>query len=309
MPLPSLNWVESSDLNVGTTPSSVLAGINTLVTASTYWEVASSGTEYVQVRRKSGSNIPNFRAIFVGKDSSAPALSNILTPHDAQTNVIYLGVAPDGMGTFSGTWDVANPTGSQRWTKYWKCSSTATTKIYLLESQEIIKVVYWDSDSNRFGLAGAWLEPTNDDEGEGSPGRLYGMAVSGSDAVTTTFMEDSNAAYGGQQSAASSPQCGIFRTDGISTEFLNVQRLSDTYTDDGGGNGYLTTYQNRRVHLPIPYRWKSGLSYFAGVARQIKVAQDTLDKVRIQDNLGAEKAIIFAAKRLTTDNAIAFEQP
>lgn len=306
----TLTWVRRSDtIAASSNPSDVLTSISTAITGCVNWEVKSSALEYVVVGPLVGSEIPNFRVIFVGKNSGAPAVGSIGTPHTAASDIIYVGVAPDGMGTFAGVWDVADPTGGQRWSKYWKCSGILDTdRIVPIESEEILHIAFWDStDKYRSATVGNWIEPANVDEGEDLSGRVYGMAVSGSDEIAATFWETNSGWLGGGSAGNTSPQNGIFQLDGAGTAFQLLQRLISSDPDDIM-SGRLTTWKGRRAHIPIPFRLKAGEQQFVGVARQMKIGQDTLDGIILQDDLGTERSLIFGSKRTSPSDVLAFEQ-
>ena len=312
MPLPTLTWSLSSIVSTGqnATPSTALTKFATLLGGVPGWEVKTSNTEYVEFGPTAGSPIASFRGLLVGKDGGAPNGANILSPHNATNDTVYLGIAPDGSGTFAGTWDVVDPTGGQRWSQYWKCSGQATMdRMWAISSSEVLAVFFHNGAHDAFTgfIVGAVIEPPSDDDGEGTPGRVFGMMVSGSDQIGDTFWNTINAFLGGSGTSSGSGKCGIFRPDSPTT-FADVQRITSATDIDDLNIGYLTSLSGHRVHLPAFYRLRQAPNAFVGTLRQMRMGSDCRARQYVQDSNGTDLAILFSAQTGVAQDGLAFDQ-
>ena len=310
MPAPTVTWTRHSLVTTnGTSPSDIIAATKTAINACTHWETKGDSTEYVTFGPKGASPITNFRGILVGKDGGAPGSGGIKSPHNATNDVMYVGTAPDGLGTFSGTWDADDPTGGQRWSKYWKCSQVnVTDSVTVIESEEMLCVFFYDTSLDNYACfwVGCLLEPVHDDEGENS-GRLYAMFTSGGNAVSNTFWNGQNDFMGFAGSGATTPCGGVWRTD--QNGFSRVARVNTTTSVDDANTGYLTTWNGRRVNLPVVYRLNAAPHHFVGVLRQMKITQDVPDETVLQDAGSNDRALVWGSKRASAQDCLAFEQP
>lgn len=280
---PTLTWEMTATQAVATpaSPQSVLDAISAAVTASSDWTVNASASGYLELAPVQASPVNTMRILIATGVNSA----QVQAPHNAVAGVIYMGVAPDG-GTLGNPLGSTNPYGSARWSGYWKISQDvdsgyAVDVVFATACKEIIGL--WlrrDGFTNYYGgLGGCIIDAPTDSDGEGTPGRVFGMLVSGSDGITPSFWLNVNEFVGSNGTSNADPVCGVFKpTD--TTTFARVRSI-----DCGVGetSPRHTTIGGTRVTIPVLMYYRDSPFYLVGPLRQMRKAQDSLMRTKVQD--------------------------
>ena len=269
MPLPILTWSQTAYTTTGfvtPTDAQVIQAINTATATLTSWRkisVDSATWTYIELGGPIGSPTENFRILIGG----APGASAVLAP-DTTANAIWVGIAPDG-GTL-GTWNSATPYSAARWTKYWKCCTTAVAEsLYFVESNECLALIFRDDSLDNFYgfITGAIINPgVGDAEASGN---VYGIVTTGATTMSATFWT-SLAAFPSHGASNSNPHAGVFRPTQPAT-FEAMFRIG-TFTLDTTAS--LTFNSGLETALPTFYCSAQTPRYFVGSLRQILMSID-----------------------------------
>jgi len=277
MTLPTLTWVQSAFQTTGflaPTDAQVLTAIQTLITASTYWEVKSSGANFLEVGPKAGSAIPNFKAIICDNPTTGYGANA------TASNGIWCGIAPDG-GTLGG-YKSATPFGASRFSLYWLGLKTAVVEsVYIIESDEVLMVFgYDDSASQMFNFTfGAFVEP-NGAVAE-ADGRIYGMFVSGVSQIGGDFFAN-NDRWTGYSAINNQSHLGVFRP--ISPTIFDTGLHPETIFPSS--TLLLADVNGKAFALPMHISTRQAPYYTAGKFRQMYVYQDKITRTVISDATG-----------------------
>lgn len=270
MPLPTLTWNQTAYTSTGytaPTDAQVIQAINTATSTLLHWRkisVDSTSWNWIELGGPTGSPLENARIVF----AVAPGASAVLTP-DTTTNAIWVGYAPDG-GTF-GTWNSATVYGAARWTKYWKCCTTAIAEsLYFVESNEVLGLFFRDDSADTFfgAIAGAIFNPGSGDVESGTS-RVNGMMVSGTTAISTTYW-GSLTAFSSHSTSNGLSHCGVFRPTQPTT-FEAAQRF---FTNTLSSTESLTFNSGLETALPVFYTTNQTPRYFIGQLRQMLASTD-----------------------------------
>lgn len=298
LPLPTLTWTQGAGISTGylaPTEQQVIDAVDTALASATYWEKKSEAAGYIEIGPKAGSAIPNFKAIICG----APGAAAVLAP-DTDGAALWVGIAPSG-GTL-GTWNSATPYGASRWSKYWKCCTTAVCEsLYLLETNESLMIVFRDNSLDNFYacLIGAVFTPPDAGSAE-SDDRVYGMITSGTTAIAPTFW-NSQTSFLGHSALNNQSHMGIFRPD-LPTSFETIIRFNKTvqvdtsYTPESLGGSLLNT--------PV-FLSKTAAPYFmVGKLRQMYITKQYTDRTAIYNSGSVLQGYAFSPAGTGTANAV-----
>jgi hypothetical protein len=297
LPLPTLSWTQRNFVFTGSltpTEQQVLDALNTAITASTHWEVKSSGAGYLEIGTKAGSAIPNFKAIFC----QDPGAGCYQSP-DTQSACLFVGIAPNG-GTL-GSWNSATPYGANRFSKYWKCLATQVCEtLYIVESAEILAVFFKDDSlANRYYgiILGALWEATDQISCEADD-RIYGMITSGSNFINVDMMSTATG-FIDHYDGNGGVHVGFFKPT-QPTVWEKALRMQMTVTIDTNYNAVSLGGTLMTLQL---YHCSQGVSkYYVGKLRQIRIAGAFGNRLTIVDGSLVKKGIIFAPTENPSSN-------
>jgi hypothetical protein len=286
LPNPTLTWNMSSLQAIagGGAPSNqqVLDALSTLLGSSTYWEVKTSGSVYLVIGPKSGSAIPNFKAIVCDNPTVAYGV------HASTAAGIWVGIAPDG-GTYTNYKD-ATPFGeSDRFSNYWMAYGNGVgDDMWIYESDEQLWVYIRDVTSYwGFGI-GAIFEGADADSVETND-RLYGMMVKGSIAISEDFAQ-SGTDWTGYTNSTNLSHVGFFKR-GVNS-FLSVERVQTTNIMDISAS--MVSAGGTLIGVPLHYRTDSDGGYYVGSLRQIKLTSNFSNRTTISDGVPSTQGYIFS---------------
>lgn len=252
MPLPTLTYHMSTVVSTGylaPTDAQVLAAINSLITAqSTYWEIKSSGVNYLEIGPKTGcfTAKPNFRAIVCDNPTTGYG------SYAVSASGIWIGFAPEG-GTL-GSYQSATPYGANRFSLYWIGLKTAVVEsLWFYETDETLCIVgYDDSAAATYCFEFGAMFDGNGLRTE-SDGRIYGMTATGTTAISTDFVASNSYLYG-YSASNNQPHTGCFRPysptvfDGVNRlETPTLSATSVTWDIDGNQLCGIMNYSTRAV--------------------------------------------------------------
>lgn len=308
---PTLTWDQTA-LSVPATNNvvqDVLDALSAALGNSTPWEVKSSAAGYIEAGPVAGGAQPNLRVII----ATGVNVGQVLAPHTTATaGVLFMGLAPEGgANTFTAANVFLNtsPYNAGRWTGYWKVSGVITgadnvDAVRVLASDEVLSFWFGEATANNWwgGIAGCLLDPPDDADGEGTPGRIYGMACSGSDVISANFWQNT-ADFLDSGTGSIDPCIGCF-TPTVPATWSTVDRLNNA----GGADApYFTTISGTRVSIPVGYNLDGGGDNFIGWLRQIRKTQDGRMGQIIQNGAAADQAYIVAGNDVADEDAASFD--
>lgn len=282
---PTLTWQQTQKRAPvdPTVVQDVLDALALAVGDSTEWEVVSSAANELEIRPVTGSPVTAMRVLFATAVNSA----QVPDPHDtAVGGVLYMGLAPDG-GTLGDAHGAGNPYGAARWSGYWKISGVITGAdpcdwLHTISSKEVFSVWLQESTPEdwRGGIVGCIIDPPTDADGEGTPGRVYGMLVSGTDLISNGFWNQSNEFVNSSGSGQLDAAAGCFRPNQpniwarVEVEATSLGLAAPRHQTEGG----------TRVTWPVPMNLRDSPHNHIGVLRQMRKAQDGKMRGIVQDS-------------------------
>lgn len=279
---PTLTWEMTANTAVSptNTTAAVLTAISTAIGNSSDWSVNASGAGYLELAPVVSSPVNSMRVLVAAGINSA----QVQSPHNLNSNVVYIGIAPDG-GTLGDPLGSSNPYGSARWSGYWKFSPAVTTNdigtVFVTACKEVVGI--WmkraSADTWYGALAGCIVDAPEDSDGEGTPGRVYGMMTTGSDGISTTFWQNASEFVGSNGTGNQDPVAGVFNPSNT-TSWVRIRSI-----DMGVGEQQPrhTTQGGTRLTLPVLMYLRGTPYNTVGVLRQMRKAQDSTMRVKVQD--------------------------
>lgn len=304
---PDLTWAITS-YQAPTSSSSisdVISACNAAITAST-WVIQASAADYILISPPVGSSVSDLRILIAG-DSSGPNAANMLSPHTTQTNTVYFGLAPEsGKNSLTNAWNSAsNPFDTDRWSEYAKAgdstSSVNVDGVFAIYSEEVFGLFFKTafSDDIRGFITGAIIDPPFDADGEGTPGRVYGLSTSGESAMSNAFIANSGDFLGttGGQNAISK----VFDPDSTSV-LIDVDKIPVTPPS----TGRMLTSNGNTIFQEIVAIKEDSPFHLLGVYRQISWWQDGRVRNIVQDSGSATKGILIGAQEASDSDVAVF---
>ncbi len=294
---------------------SVLDTIALCAGDSTTWEVKSSAAGELELGPKAGSATPNLRVLIASGINAAQRQE----PHDStavNANELWIGIAPDG-GTLVDAHGSGDAYGAARWSLYWRftpdITATEMSRIFMLTSDESCAIILQkdDSDTMYAAGAGAIFDPPDDSDGEGTPGRIYGMFATGRTAITTTFWSGGND-FMNSGTSGTGNVIGCFRP-AATTKWTNLDHTTAT----GEGSSKSTTESGTLMGMPVMY-YQTGVTTVGtpgasnptnaiGVLRQIRKTTDGACREMVIDSAHAAKSYFVSAKLFAKNDAVSFD--
>lgn len=304
---PDLTWAQTANQNPtsSTSISDIISAINSVVTAST-WTIKASAADYLLIAPPAASAIPNMRILIAG-DATGPNSANMAAPHTTQANTVYVALAPDsGKDALTNAWNSAlNPFDTDRWTEFLKTNNEttaiATDSIYAVYSSEVFALFFRTAsgDDYRGFIAGAIIDPPFDADGEGTPGRIYGIATNGEAQISTTFLGNSGEFLG--SGTGQNVRTIVF--DPVTpTSVIDVDKVAVT----GPLGPRMTTANGNIIMPPVVAFMEDSPNNLLGTYRQIGWWQDARARQIVQDSVPTTKGIIFAPQDLGDCDSIIF---
>ena len=294
---PTLTWDMTITRN-SATPGSVQAALDTmelLAGDSTYWEKdagafgAGAGAGFLIITPV-GGNQPNMQIVFC----FGPDVAMVLGPHTTDANTIFMGLCPEG-GASQDPLLAAGPTPvGTRFTGYLRVTAPLNTDpadtLFALDSDESFGIWFRrDSVVDWYGgVAGAIIDPPTDADGEGTPGRIYGMAVTGNIEISNTFWSSATQFLSSAGSNQNSLQCF---DPNATTTMIEVDRYAITMA---ANPRYLTQF-GTQVSMPFAVFEEAAPNNLIGIMRQIRQTTDGTMREVIQDSGGNDKSFYIAA--------------
>lgn len=278
MSLPTLTWAQSGYTSTGQTAPTdqqVLDALDTAIGSATYWEKKSAGAGYLEIGPKTGSAIPNFKALLT-IDPTTGYGSNTTTGAG-----VFIGIAPDG-GTL-GSYQSATPYGSDRFSKYWRGLKTGVIEsVYLIENDEMLCIVGRDDSLDNYYICiiGAIIDPLG--SSAEADGRVYGITTTGQEIFQSAVWNNDNNLFA-YDSANNNSHTGIFRP--TSPTIFETTRKIQTHFDVSTNN-FPQGLDDKLFCLPFHMVSRQNPRYMAGQFRQMYVMKDSVNRTILNDSQG-----------------------
>jgi len=318
---PTLTW-NMTAIRVPATPGdpeSVLTTIALCVADSTYWELdtgafnSGTGVGY-RIFTPVGGNQPDMQVILVHSPDDAMILDNGGgTNYGNHTNgnkttILFIGLCPDG-GATADPMAVGGPCSAsgERFTGFWKISDRLDQdpwdQVFCLNSDESLAL--WGNEVALEdwygGIAGAIVDPPVDADGEGTPGRIYGMMVSGNRAIATAFW-NSDALFTSCRNGVNGEAICIYNPNATTT-LVNLQHMSRAVT---AAPRYFTV-GGTQISMPYAYYEQIAPNNLYGIGRQMRCTTDGLMREIIQDSGANDKSYRIAGSTLANSDCLSFD--
>ena len=331
---PTLTW-NMTNIRVpavATDPDEVLITITDCVGDATYWQLdgtaytGGTGTGY-RIFTPVGGNQPNMQVIVVHSPDDAMILGDPApgpTPagraewgsdlaNGDHNNVnktvsIFIGVCPEG-GASADPLAVGGPcsVSGNRFTGYWKISDSLTNdqwnQVFCLNSDESLG--FWGNEISvedwYGGIAGCILDPPTDADGEGTPGRLYGMMVTGTKLIAATFWTGNNQ-FSGTRNTVNCEGVAVFDPSNpnvmrVCTRMITTLLAAPRYLTIGG----------TQISIPYAYFEIAPPYNLYGIGRQMRCTTDGLMREVIQDSTAADKSYRISGSTLANGDCLSFD--
>jgi len=331
---PTLTW-NMTNIRVpavATDPEEVLNTITLCVADATYWQLdataftGGTGAGY-RIFTPVGGNQPNMQVIVCHSPDDDMILQDVApapTPpgradwgsdnsngnhtNSVKTTSIFLGLCPEGGATADPLAAGGPCSGSgNRFSGYWKISDDLTAdqwnQVFCINSDESLG--FWGNEIAvedwYGGIAGAILDPPTDADGEGTPGRLYGMIVNGNRLISTTFWA-SVSAFAGTANTNNRQAVGVFDPSNptimrVQSRMITTLLASPRYITIGG----------TQVSFPYGYFEVAPPYNFYGIGRQMRQTTDGLMREVIQDSGGNDKSYRIGGSTLAIGDVLSFD--
>jgi hypothetical protein len=322
---PALTW-QMTNLRSPATENvtqDVMDAIALAVGDSTTWRVVTSGAGFLElgpvVNSPTTDDYVNFRVIIAFGIDAAQRQE----PHDStavNAGELWMGIAPEGgsVGIIgAGPLTAADPY-SVRWSLYWRISDIITgngvvNQLFCLTSDEIFSVWLNDMEDVDWwgGLCGAMIDPPTDADGEGTPGRVYGMAVTGRTVLSGGFWSEGSG-FLNSHTTGTGNVIGCFRP-ALTTRWTVLDRSLIA----GQAGPRATTEGGTRLSIPMEV-WQAGITTIGssggvnplnciGILRQIRWTQDGVMREIVEENTGGDQSYYVSAHSTTNNDAASFD--
>ena len=312
--LPTLTW-QMTPVRIPAivdNPQAVLDTIALCVGDSTTWEVKNTYAGSLVLGCVAGSNTPNLRVIInagINAGGATPWSGEMFSPHVYTQNDMFMAICPDN-GVDRDPFTNATPStaGATRFSGYAQISMTLSANdcnnIFVLTADEVICICFQKAAGDDWWpcVAGAMFDPPTDADGEGTPGRIYGMAAQGdNDALANGFWSSSNN-WLSCSNGNDDPVMGAF--DPVTpANFRKVDRYGMTI----GLQPNMSTAGGTQVSLPVAGYFQDAPANYVGVFRQIRFTHDGQMRQIIQNAAAQDKSFWVSRASGTNGDVASFD--
>ena len=305
---PALTWSQTP-LFAPAQSDSVQAALDAMqlaVAAHADWRVVSNALNVLEIAPVASSPVNAMRVLICGDPHSAQC-SN---PHNKIAGVLYVGLAPDG-GTLGNALGNANPYGAVRWTGYYKCTGIITgsdpcNNTYAVASKESIGLWFHEAASDDwFGaVVGCVIDPPHNIDGEGTPGRVYGILSAGGAPLHNSFWSAAGGFLSGTSNGNTSAVNVIFRP---TTPATTIRVVSTEAAGDAAPR--YQTELGTRISVPVLMHMKDPPYNAVGILRQMRKIQDGRTRRIVQNNATppVDKSLHLGAQANADSDALSFD--
>ena len=311
--LPTLTWQMTAERSPvdPTAAQDVLDSLALSIGDSTTWRVVTSGAGFLEigpvVDSPTTDDYVNFRAVIAFGINAAQRQE----PHDntaVDANELWLGISPEGgsVGLIgAGPLTAADPY-TTRWSLFWRCSGLIAggadvDNLFVLTSREVFSFWFNEAAPEDWygGVCGAMFDPPTDGDGEGTPGRIYGMATTGRTIMSSGFWGSTNEFFN-SAAGGSSNVTGCFRPS-----MPGRWTLLDRQLSLGVASPRQTTEGGTRISVEVPL-WQAGVTTIGssggpnptngiGILRQIRRGEDDSMRVTIQTTGAVDRSYLIGS--------------
>jgi hypothetical protein len=323
---PTLTWAMTATRSPvdPTLAQDVLDALALSVGDTTTWRVVTSGAGFLEigpvVNSPTTDDYVNFRIIIAFGINAAQRQ----TPHSgAAVNAgeLWMGVAPEGgsVGIIgAGPLTAADPY-TTRWSLFWRCSGIITggadvDNLFCLTSDEVFSCWFNEAAPEDWwgGIAGAFIDPPTDADGEGTPGRVYGMSVSGRDILSGNFWQNTSEFLNGGTGSFDAVT-GCFRPAlparwTILDRATAAAQLSPRADTEGGTRITMPVLMYQAAVTTIGSSGGVNSNNGVGILRQIRRTTDNKMRVIVQNGSAVDKSFIIASSTAADVDAASFDQ-
>lgn len=192
-------------------------------------------TQAIQFEPPASSGVGVSPVFFLGGRTALAVTPPLLSPDISGNGIIFVGVNKNG-GAYN-SWDAAFPMTSGQFSGYYRAIQSlyigTATIIRVYVSQETILIQSMQTATSQgWTYFGAMIQPYTNDTSVCSEtdGRIYGMCVSGSTAVTSTWLATASQMFSHNVSA-SALHCAVFQPNTANMWACGTRTIYST----GGG--------------------------------------------------------------------------
>ena len=314
---PTLTW-QMTKLRHPTNPAvaqDVINAIGLAIGDSTTWEVKSSAAGELEIGPVAGSATPNIRLLIASGINAAQRQK----PHNAtavNANELWIGIAPDG-GTLGDAHGSGDPYGVARWSLYWRftddIATTDISSVFVVTADEVCTIwMHRGATDTMFGCGGgALFDPPDDSDGEGTPGRVFGLFTGGRNIIGLNLWNGSNDILN-STTIGTGVAMGCFRP-ALTTRWCLLERS----TSAGASQPKAKTESGTVMGVPVLV-WQDGQTTLGtpggtnptnavGILRQIRKTSDSVCREMVVDSTHSPKSYLIGGKMNTVGDAISFD--
>jgi len=309
--LPVLTW-QMTNLRVPQIvddPQSVLDTIALCVGDSTTWEVKSSTTGSLVLGCVAGSATPDLRVIVnAAINSNAPWQR--AGSHQYMPSVIYIAICPDnGINQDPFVYATPSTNAATRFSRFSQASMKLSAKdcnnVFVITADEVISIHfnYAAADDWWTCIAGAMFDPPSDADGEGTPGRLYGMATCGWGSPISNAFWSANQGFLATGGGNYAPATGVF--DPVTpTNYRDVDRYYGTIAAQPN----MSTAGGTQVSIPWAAFFEDAPKNYVGLYRQMRFTNDGMMRQIIQNAAGVDQSYWVSQSQGSNGDVLSFDQ-
>jgi hypothetical protein len=313
--LPTLTW-QMTALRIPAivnSPQAVLDTVALCVGDSTTWEVKNTYAGSLVLGCVAGSATPDLRVIVnaaINTSGATPWSGQMFGTHSYTQNDMYLAVCPDnGVDRDPYTNITPSTVAATRFSEYSQCSMTLSVKdcnnVFVLTADEVIAICFQSAAGDDWWgcVAGAMFDPPTDADGEGTPGRLYGLATCGdNDGIGNTFWSI-NQGFMSNSAGNDDPAMGCF--DPVTpANFRQVDRYAATI----GVQPSMSTALGTQVSLPFACYFEDVPQNYVGVFRQMRFTHDGQMRQIIQNAASVDQSYWVSRASGANGDVLSFDQ-
>jgi len=323
---PTLTWAMTATRAPvdPTLAQDVLDALALSVGDTTTWRVISSGAGFVEigpvVNSPTTDDYVNFRIIIAFGINAAQRQE----PHDgAAVNAgeLWMGVSPEGgsVGIIgAGPLTAADPY-TTRWSLFWRCSGIITggadvDNLFCLASDEVFSCWFNEAAPEDWwgGVAGAFIDPPTDADGEGTPGRVFGMLTSGRDIISSNFWAGASDLFNSGLGSLD-PVMGCFRPAlparwSILGRSSEASQLAPRHQTEGGTRITMPTVVFQHARTTLGSSGGVNPPNGVGILRQIRRTSDNKMRVVVQNGSAVNKSFLIGGSTTGNVDVASFDQ-
>jgi hypothetical protein len=186
-----------------------------------------------------------------------------------------------------------------------RLSTNSCNNVFVIAADEVISIHFNFATQDDWWtcIAGAMFDPPSDADGEGTPGRLYGMATCGWSAPLNGAFWSSGTSFMSTGGGNSQSATGVF--DPVTpANYRDVDR----YYGVIGAQPNMSTASGTQVSIPWACYFEDAPKNYVGLYRQMRFTNDGQMRQIIQNAAGVDQSYWVSRKSGSNGDVLSFDQ-